>query len=80
MKTVRYTADAQKDLRKLRGEAPAIMAKVARYAETGAGKVTELVGQAGAKRIRIGDFRAIFEETATEITVTKVGNRRDVYE
>ncbi|MGY6246212.1 type II toxin-antitoxin system RelE family toxin [Bosea thiooxidans] len=80
MKTVRYTADALKDLRKLRREAKAIMAKIGRYAETGAGDVKTLVAQGGAKRIRIGDFRAIFEETATEIIVTKIGNRREIYE
>lgn len=80
MKTVRYTADALKDLRKLRGEARPVMAKIARYAETGGGKVTDLVGRPGEKRLRIGDIRAIFEETAQEITVTKIGNRRDVYD
>ncbi len=80
MKTVRYTADALKDLRKLRSDAAAIMAKIARYAETGAGDVKALVAQGGTKRIRIGDFRAIFEETADLITVTKIGHRREIYE
>jgi mRNA interferase RelE/StbE len=80
MKTVRYTADALNDLRRLRGQAKAIMAKIARYAETGAGKVTTLVGRDGEKRLRIGDYRAIFEETADTVLVTKVDNRRDVYE
>ncbi|MGL5114653.1 MAG: type II toxin-antitoxin system RelE family toxin [Beijerinckiaceae bacterium] len=80
MKTVRYTADALRDLRKLRGEAKAIMAKIDRYAETGAGDVKRLVGQDGAMRIRIGDVRAIFEQTAAEIVVTKVGDRKNVYE
>jgi mRNA interferase RelE/StbE len=80
MKTVRYTADALNDLRKLRNDAKAIMAKIARYAETGAGDVKGLVGRGGARRIRIGDFRAVFEETATGIIVTKIGHRRDIYE
>ena len=30
-------------------------------------------------RMRIGDFRAIFDETETMITVLAVGNRRDIY-
>lgn len=80
MKAVHYTADALRDLRKLRGSAKDIMAKIARYADTGAGKVTTLVGRDGEKRIRIGNYRAIFEETAEEITVTHIGDRRDVYQ
>jgi mRNA interferase RelE/StbE len=80
MKTVRFTTDALRDLRKLRGESRAIMAKIAGYAETGAGDVKAMVAQGGAKRIRVGDFRAIFEETSIEITVTKIGHRREIYE
>jgi len=33
-----------------------------------------------AKRLRIGDFRAIFEETETEIIVTRIGPRGSVYD
>lgn len=80
MKAVRYTANALSDLRRLRGQASAIIDKIARYAETGAGNVRVLVGRDGARRLRIGDYRAIFEETESEIIVTHVGHRRDVYE
>jgi len=55
------------------------MAKVARYAETGAGDVRTLTGRPG-KRSRCGDYRAIFEETDTEIRVLAVGPRGDIYE
>ena len=79
MKTVTYTRSAAHDLRKHRAEAKRIMDKVQRYAETGAGDVTELKG-ISRKRLRVGDFRVIFEETETEITVTKIGPRGDVYE
>lgn len=56
------------------------MGKLARYAETGAGDVKVLVGRSGARRLRIGDYRAVFAETDGEIVVTRVGHRRDVYD
>ena len=30
-------------------------------------------------RLRIGDNRVIFDETANEITVFAIGNRREIY-
>ncbi len=80
MKTIRYTPDALNNLRRHRSQAKAIMAKIARYAETGAGKVTQLVGAGGARRLRIGGFRAVFEETATGIIVTRIRPRGSVYD
>jgi mRNA interferase RelE/StbE len=44
-----------------------------------ANNVTRLVGSSG-KLLRVGDFRVIFEESETEIIVTKVGPRGDIYE
>ncbi len=79
MKAVRYTNDAVKALRKHRMEAKAIMDKVARYAETGAGDVVHLKGLS-ACRLRVGDFRVIFEQTATEIIVLKIGPRGSIYD
>jgi mRNA interferase RelE/StbE len=79
MKNVAYTADALKALRKHRNEADSILTKVARYAETGAGDVTKLVGET-SKRLRVGNFRVIFEETESQITVTKIGPRGSVYD
>ncbi len=54
------------------------MDKIERYAASGAGDVTGLVGS-GYKRIRIGDFRAIFEETPMEIIVLRIGPRGAIY-
>jgi len=79
MKTVRFSNDCNKTLRKLRGEASRIVAKIERYAETGAGDVTALVGT-DYTRIRIGDYRAILSESDTEILVVRIGHRRDIYE
>ena len=50
-------------------------------AETGAhaNNVTRLVGSP-AYRLRVGDFRAIFEETEADIFVTSIAPRGSVYD
>lgn len=82
MKAVRYTADAAKDLKRHGNVAQRIMKSVAEYAVYGkahANRVTQLVGSS-AKRMRVGDFRVIFEETNDALTVTKIGPRGGVYD
>jgi mRNA interferase RelE/StbE len=79
MKTILYSQDALVDLRKFRSRAKRLMAKVERYAATGAGDVTALVGRSG-KRLRDGDFRILFDESEARIIVTRVGPRGDVYD
>lgn len=48
------------------------------YGLTGEGDVKRLTGS-NALRIRDGDYRIVFEETATQITVITVAHRRHVY-
>ena len=79
MKEIRYTSAAASDLRKYRSVAKRLMAKLERYGQTGAGDVTQLVGST-AKRLRDGDFRMIFVESETEILVTKIAPRGQIYE
>ncbi|GBU19370.1 hypothetical protein AOPFMNJM_3945 [Methylobacterium jeotgali] len=80
MKQIAFTAAALKSLRKLPKAARlAILAKVEAYAETGAGNTKALVGRPGV-RLRSGDYRALFIETADAIEVFAVGNRRDIYD
>ena len=57
------------------------MAKVDAYAAnpTAFPKVKTLAGTTG-KRLRVGDFRVIFEETATEVIVTDIGPRSGIYD
>jgi mRNA interferase RelE/StbE len=77
-----YTAAAAKDLRSFQNMAKRIMKAVREYADDGkahANAVTQLVGS-DAKRLRVGQFRVIFEETAEVITVSKIGPRGSVYE
>ena len=82
MKSVRYTADALKALRRHSNVAKRIMRVVREYADGNAAhanNVTALVGST-ALRLRVGDYRVIFGETATEITVTHIGPRGSVYD
>jgi mRNA interferase RelE/StbE len=78
MKAVIYNRAALRMLAKNRVETPAIISKIRRYAETGAGDVKKLQGEPSL-RLRVGEFRVIFEENAFEIHVTKIGPRGAVY-
>ena len=69
-------------LRKHRNVAPRIREKIAAYATDPASlanRVTELRGSP-LKRLRVGDFRILFEETATEIIVSRIGPRGSIYD
>ena len=77
VKSIRYTSAALRDLQRHRNRAKVIVAKIASYSEAGLGDVKRLKG-VGGQRLRVGDFRVIFEETDTEIIVTKVGPRGSI--
>jgi mRNA interferase RelE/StbE len=82
MKTVRYTADALRNLKRHGNMAERIMRAVREYAdETGAhaNNVKALQGSS-ALRLRVGDYRVIFSETDTEIIVTGIGPRGRIYD
>lgn len=82
MKSVRYTSDAARALRRHANMAERIRATLLAYATdpvAHANNVRRLVGS-NERRLRIGSFRAVFEETATEILVTRIGPRGDIYE
>jgi mRNA interferase RelE/StbE len=55
----------------------AIVGKLIRYAETGAGDVVKLVGEPGY-RLRHGDWRAVFE-LIDGVYVVRIAHRRHVY-
>ncbi len=80
MKAIFYTTMATRQLRGLSADVrERLVGKLRRYAETGAGDVKALAGQSGA-RLRVGDYRVIFIETAETISVRSVGHRREIYE
>ena len=79
MKTITWTHDARRELRKLPPDVRAFVeGKIERFAKTGAGNIKRLTGRPGA-RLRVGDWRVIFMETSTTVEVRAVGNRRDIY-
>lgn len=58
-----------------------IMAKIDQYAADPtalANMVTEMVGQ-DSKRLRVGDYRVLFRETANEVIVLDLGPRGSIY-
>jgi mRNA interferase RelE/StbE len=79
VKAITYSPAAVRALRKLpAGVRRRIVAKLRAYAASGAGDVKALAGS-DLVRLRVGDYRVIFIESATEITVGRIGHRRDVY-
>lgn len=82
MKRVRYTADALKSLKRHGNMAERIMRAMREYADdTGAhvNNVKALQGSSGL-RLRVSDYRVVFEETETEIVVTGLGPRGRIYD
>lgn len=74
VRTVSYTAGALRDLKRHGNVAGRVRKAVAEYAadpQAHANNVTQLVGSP-FQRIRVGDFRAIFEATDTAVIVVKV--------
>ena len=82
MKSVVILPQAAKALRRHRSDAERIIAKIEVYAADPAAQannVTRMVGST-AWRLRVGDYRVVFEETDTEIIVSRIGPRGSVYE
>ncbi len=82
MKEVRYSKDAIRTLRRMpRPTAERIRDKVAAYAAdpaSQAANVRALKGEPGVLRLRVGDWRVIFED-GDVIAVIRVGPRGGVY-
>lgn len=81
MKKVRYTTDALKDLKRHGNMRDRLRKAIEDYAtapQAHANNLKPLTGVSGS-RLRVGGYRIIFDETDTEITVTKIGPRGGVY-
>jgi mRNA interferase RelE/StbE len=52
------------------------LAAIHRYAATGAGRVKPL---SGVLRLRVGNYRVLFDETEDTITIHRVRDRREAY-
>jgi mRNA-degrading endonuclease RelE of RelBE toxin-antitoxin system len=57
-----------------------ILRALGRYGELGEGDIRALSGERdGYFRLRVGDFRVIFEVGAEEIVILRVRHRSDIY-
>jgi mRNA interferase RelE/StbE len=80
MKEIAFTTAATRQWLNLSADVrKRIDAKLMIYATNGSGDVKRLKGRAGC-RLRVGDWRVIFIEEKTSITIVAVGNRKDIYD
>ena len=80
VKEVVFTPSALRQWTKLPADIRArIDKRLMILAETGGGDVKRLEGRPGC-RLRVGDWRVIFDEAVDTIVVVAVGHRRDVYD
>ena len=81
MKRISISEEAKADIRAIPQHiAMNILTAIHRLAESGAGRVKELKGKEGEKRLRVGDFRVRFtEEPPGTLRIHTVRNRKDAY-
>lgn len=82
MKKIRFRPGVPVEIRAIaQPVAMSILKALHRYAETGQGRVKPLFGELeGLLRLRVGNHRLLFDETADTITVHRVGDRKNVYQ
>jgi mRNA interferase RelE/StbE len=79
MKTIVFTAAAARQLDKLPEDArDRIDAALFAYATKGVGDVKRLQGMSET-RLRVGEYRVVFEEGVHALHVRGIGNRKNVY-
>jgi len=82
VKTILYTVTAARALRTHANRAKLIRSKITQYATNPASQannVKQLSG-VGILRLRVGDFRVLFSETAETITILDIGPRGRIYD
>ena len=58
-----------------------ILRALHRYIDTGHGRVKPLEGRFdGLLRLRLGNYRVLFDETADSVTIHHIRNRKDAYQ
>jgi mRNA interferase RelE/StbE len=80
VKTIRYTRAAARALRRHRNVANRIIGKIEEYAKDPNSLANMVITMStGYRRLRVGDFRVIFQENATEIEILDIGPRGEIY-
>jgi mRNA interferase RelE/StbE len=78
---IEYAESALEDLRSLpKREADQILRKILRLENGLHGNIKRLQNADVGFRLRMGDYRVLFDVIGNKILVQKVGNRKDVYE
>jgi len=78
---VEYAASALDDLRSIpKREANQIIRKVLRLEHGLHGNIKRLQNADAGFRLRMGDYRVLFDVIGDRILVQKIGNRKDVYD
>lgn len=82
MKEIAYTVTAAKALKRHANQAARIRAKIEQYAADPASLANKVIILSGvdARRLRVGEFRVIFKEIETTITVLDIGPRGGIYD
>jgi len=81
VKAIRFLPNVRAEIRAIaQQEALAILDAIHHYAEDGSGDLKHLQGNLhGLRRLRVGSYRVLFDETPSEMTIHKVLNRREAY-
>lgn len=82
MKTIIITRTARKQIDAIaKPQRMMIIAKIEAYAANPAALANQVKRLQGSEfyRLRVGDYRVVFAEDGTVVTVTKVGHRREIY-
>lgn len=80
MKRIVFSDEAKAGLRAIPQHiAMNILSAIHRLADTGAGRVKELKGKEGERRLRVGDYRVRFTEEPDTLRIHAVKNRKDAY-
>jgi mRNA interferase RelE/StbE len=78
---IQYTESALDDLRRLpRRAASQVIRKIQRLESGLHGNIKRLQENDVAFRLRMGDYRVLFDVLADSIVIQRIGNRKDVYE
>ena len=80
MKRIRFHLNVPQEVRAIETRRPEYSDIHPSFAATGAGRVNPLSGEfEGLLRLRVGNYRVIFDETEDTITIHRVRDRRDAY-
>ena len=78
---IQYAESVLDDLRSLpKREADQILRKILRLERGLHGNIKRLQNADAGFRLRMGDYRVLFDVIGDRILVQKVGNRKDVYD